>query len=79
MTNYIHRNTDGDRHKFGDCSVEINASGADFLSAATDSYTTQPLSINNEEQRSDRETRAEDVNRVKGSHRLSKGRATSRA
>lgn len=55
--------------------IQINASEAAFLSAATDSSTTQPLSINNEEQRSDRKTRAEDVNRVKGSHRWSKGRA----
>lgn len=56
------------RHKLARNSVEMNASEAAFLSAAPDSSTTQPLSINNEEQRSDRKTRAGDVNQGEGSY-----------
>ena len=42
-------------HEFAWNSVQVNARESALLSAASDSYTTQPLSINNEEERSSTE------------------------
>lgn len=64
------------RYAFAWTSVRVNARETALLSAASDSYITQPLSINNEEARSSTEEKKIEEEEVGGGETRPEGRVS---